>query len=109
MGQEYIKEGITLSEKYKLPQCVRNIMIEHNIKSRLPRTKESAIVMLCDTAVSAVEYLKATMDKKDMSESAIIENALNKRMLSGALNKSGLSIEEFSIVKESLLKIKEKQ
>ncbi len=109
VGQEYIKEGITLSEKYKLPQCVRNIMIEHNIKSRLPRTKESAIVMLCDTAVSAVEYLKATMDKKDMSESAIIENALNKRMLSGALNKSGLSIEEFSIVKESLLKIKEKQ
>ena len=109
VGQEYIKEGIILSEKFKLPQCVRNIMIEHNIKSRLPRTKESAIVMLCDTAVSAVEYLKGTMDKKDMSESTIIENALNKRMLSGALDKSGLTVKEFSIVKESLLKVKEKQ
>ncbi len=108
-GQEYIKEGIKLAEKYKLPKSVRNIMIEHNVKSRMPRTKESAIVMLCDTAVSAVEYLKGTMDKKDMSEASIVENALNKRMMSGTLDKSGLSVEEFSIIKGTLLKVKELQ
>ena len=109
VGQEYIKEGIKLAERYKLPYSVRNIMVEHNVKSRLPRSKESAIVMLCDTAVSAVEYLKGTMDKKDMSEASIIENALNKRISAGALNKSGLTVEEFSVIKETLLKVKERQ
>ncbi len=109
VGQEYVKEGQKLADKYRLPQSVRNIMLEHNVKSRLPRTKEAAIVMLCDTAVSAVEYLKGTMDKKDMSETSIIENALNKRIISGALNKSGLTIEEFATVKAVLLKVKERQ
>ena len=65
--------------------------------------------MMCDTAISAVEYLKGTMDKKDMSEKVIIENALNKRVSSGALHKSGLTIEEFDKIKEVLVKIKEQQ
>ena len=108
-GAEYIKEGLVLADKYKLPQSVKDIMVEHNVKVKLPRTKEAAIVMMCDTAISAVEYLRGTMDKKDVSEKAIIENALNKRINSGTLGKSGLTIEEFDNIKEVLIKIKEKQ
>ncbi len=108
-GNEYIKEGLALAEKYGIPKSVRAIMVEHNVKSRLPRSKEAAIVMLCDTAISAVEYLKGTMDKKDMSEKAIIENALNKRVSTGTLHKSCLTIEEFDKIKEVLIKIKEQQ
>lgn len=108
-GNEYIKEGLALAEKYGIPKSVKAIMVEHNVKSRLPRSKEAAIVMMCDTAISAVEYLKGTMDKKDMSEKAIIENALNKRVSTGALHKSGLTIEEFDKIKEVLIKIKEQQ
>ena len=84
-------------------------MIEHNVKARLPRSKEAAIVMLCDTAISAVEYLRGTMDKKDVSEKTIMENALNKRLTGGTLHMSGLSIEEFDKIKEVLIKIKEQQ
>ena len=108
-GNEYIKEGLALADKHGIPRSVKAIMVEHNVKSRLPRSKEAAIVMLCDTAISAVEYLKGTMDKKDMSEKVIIENALNKRISSGALHKSGLTIEEFDKIKEVLIKIKEQQ
>ncbi|MBQ2745916.1 MAG: HDIG domain-containing protein [Lachnospiraceae bacterium] len=108
-GNEYIKEGLALAEKYGIPKSVKAIMVEHNVKSRLPRSREAAIVMMCDTAISAVEYLKGTMDKKDMSEKVIIENALNKRVSSGALHKSGLTIEEFDKIKEVLVKIKEQQ
>lgn len=108
-GSEYIKEGLILADKHGIPQSVKAIMVEHNVRSRLPRSKEAAIVMLCDTAISAVEYLKGTMDKKDMSEKVIIENALNKRVCSGALHKSGLTIEEFEKIKEVLIKIKEQQ
>lgn len=108
-GAEYIKEGLILAGKYRLPKSVRAIMIEHNVKARLPRSKEAAIVMLCDTAISAVEYLKGTMDKKDMSEKSIIENALNKRLTSGTLHMSSLTLEEFEKIKEVLVKIKEQQ
>lgn len=84
-------------------------MVEHNVKARLPKSKEAAIVMMCDTAISAVEYLKGTMEKKDVSEKSVMENALNKRLNSGSLHMSGLSIEEFDKIKEVLIKIKEQQ
>jgi membrane-associated HD superfamily phosphohydrolase len=65
--------------------------------------------MLSDTVVSTIEYVKGTMDKKDVSEKVLVENAINKRLTSGALNNSGLTIEEFNIIKETLINIKEQQ
>lgn len=109
VGSEYIKEGLALADKYGIPKGVKAIMVEHNVKARLPRSKEAAIVMLCDTALSAVEYLRTTMDNKDVSEKMIMENALNKRLTSGTLSLSGLSIAEFDKIKEVLIKIKEQQ
>ena len=109
VGNEYIKEGLKLAEKYGIPKDIRTIMVEHNVKSRVPKSKEAAIVMLSDTVVSTIEYVKGTMDKKDVSEQVLVENAINKRLTSGALNKSGLSIEEFNIIKETLINIKEQQ
>ena len=108
-GSEYIKEGLKLAEQYGIPKDVRTIMVEHNVKSRTPKSKEAAIVMLSDTVVSTIEYVKGTMDKKDISEQVLVENAINKRLTSGALNKSGLTIEEFNIIKETLVNIKEQQ
>lgn len=108
-GNEYIKEGLKMADKYGLPKDVKTIMVEHNVKSRLPKSKEAAIVMLSDTAVSAIEYVKGTMDKKDISEKSIMENALNKRVITGTLHKSGLTIEEFDKIKEALISIKEHQ
>ena len=109
VGSEYIREGLKLADKYNIPRDVKSIMVEHNVKSRLPKSKEAAIVMLSDTAVSAIEYVKGTMDKKDISERAVMENALNKRLSTGALNKSGLTIEEFNIIRDTLVGIKENQ
>ena len=108
-GSEYIKEGLKLAEKYGIPKDIRTIMVEHNVKSRVPKSKEAAIVMLSDTVVSTIEYVKGTMDKKEISEQVLVENAINKRLTSGALNKSGLTIEEFNIIKETLISIKEQQ
>lgn len=108
-GSEYIKEGLKLAEKYGIPKEIRTIMVEHNVKSRAPKSKEAAIVMLSDTVVSTIEYVKGTMDKKEVSEQVLVENAINKRLTSGALNKSGLTIEEFNIIKETLINIKEQQ
>lgn len=108
-GSEYIKEGLRLADKFGIPKDVKTIMVEHNVKSRLPKSKEAAIVMLSDTAVSAIEYVKGTMDKKDISERAIMENALNKRANTGALKNSGLTMAEFEQIKAALIGVKEQQ
>ncbi len=97
-GANYVHEGIKLANKYKLPHQVKDIIIEHNVKNRLPKSKEAAIVMLADTAVSAVEYLRS--NKKDVDESKAFENAINTRMKSGALNDSGITVGEFVVIKD---------
>lgn len=109
IGNEYIKEGLKLADKFGLPKDVKTIMVEHSVKSRLPKSKEAAIVMLSDTVVSAIEYVKGNMDKKDISERTIMENSLNKRVNTGTLRKSGLTMEEYEIIKEALISIKENQ
>ncbi len=104
-GNNYVHEGVRISNKYKFPTVIRNIIIEHNVKSRLPKSKEAAIVMLADTAVSAVEYLRAN-NKKNVDEAVVFENALITRLKSGTLNDSGLSISEFNKIKETFMNYK---
>lgn len=104
-GNNYIHEGVKIANKYKMPIAIKNIIIEHNVKNRLPRTKEAAIVMLADTAVSAVEYLRNN-NKKNVDETVVFENALMTRLKNGTLNNSGLSISEFNKIKETFMNYK---
>ncbi|NLL92984.1 MAG: HDIG domain-containing protein [Clostridiales bacterium] len=104
---EYVKEGMKLAKKYNIPKDVKDIMIEHNVKMRLPKTKESAIVMMADTAVSATEYIRANKNNKEISEKTIIENALITRLSHDALKQSGLTLEEFYRIKDTFIKSKE--
>ncbi len=105
-SSNYIHEGIKIANKYKMPFQVKQIIMEHNVKNRLPKSKEAAIVMLADTAVSAVEYLRSN-NKKSVDEVAVFENAMMTRMKNGALNESTLTIDEFIKIKEVFIQYKE--
>jgi len=61
-------------------------------------TKEAAIVMLADSVVTSVEYLRET--KKEVSEDTILDHAFATRVNSGILSDSGLSLEELYIIKK---------
>ena len=103
-GTNYVHEGIKIAGRYKLPSEIKNIIIEHNVKNRLPKSKEAAIVMLADTAVSAVEYLRT--NKKNVDEVTVFENSLMTRLKNGALNDSKMTIAEFNIVKDIFMQHK---
>lgn len=107
-GTNYIQEGVKIANRYKFPGKVKNIIIEHNVKSRLPKSKEAAIVMLADTAISAVEYLK-TNNKADIDEKTVFENSLLTRLKTETLKDSGLTINEFYKIKDSFINYKELQ
>ncbi len=103
-GTNYVHEGIKIANRYKLPNQVKNIIIEHNVKNRLPKSKEAAIVMLADTAVSAIEYLRT--NKKAVDEVKVFENSFITRLKNGALNDSGMTVEEFITVKDIFMQHK---
>lgn len=103
-GTNYVHEGIKIAGRYKLPSEIKNIIIEHNVKNRLPKSKEAAIVMLADTAVSAVEYLRS--NKKNVDEVTVFENSLMTRLKNGALNDSKMTISDFNTVKDIFMQHK---
>lgn len=96
-SSDSIKEGLIIANKYGMPREIKSIMVEHDAKHRLPSSKEAALVMLADSVISSIEYLKAT--NKEISEKKIIDNVFNVRLSTGALDKSGLTVGELSKIK----------
>ena len=93
-----VKESLKAANEYGLPKNIKAIIVECSGKYRKPMTKEAAIVMLADSVVTSVEYLRET--KKEVSEDTILDHAFATRVNSGILSDSGLSLEELYIIKK---------
>lgn len=101
-GNDNIKTGLMIANKYGMPREIKAIMVEYDGKHRPPSSKEAALVMLADSVISSIEYLKAS--GKDVSEKKIIDNVFNVRLSTGILDKSGLSVGELSKIKSEFEK-----
>lgn len=101
-GDDNIKTGLIIANKYGMPREIKAIMVEYDGKHRPPSSKEAALVMLADSVISSIEYLKAS--GKDVSEKKIIDNVFNVRLSTGILDKSGLSVGELSKIKSEFEK-----
>lgn len=100
-GKDYIREGLKLANEYGMNRALKAIIVEHNVKYRNPKSKESAIVMLADSVVTSIEHLKR--ENKEVDESKIIENVFRIRIMSDALNESSFTVTEFAMVKQAFL------
>ena len=98
-SDDNIKTGLLIANKYGMPREIKSIMVEYDGKHRLPSSKEAALVMLADSVISSIEYLKAT--DREVSEKKIIDNVFNVRLSTGALDKSGLSVGDLSRIKSA--------
>lgn len=98
---DYVNEGLLICDKYELPDYVKNIIIEHCLKIRNPRSIESAIVMLSDSIINSIEYSKANNQVIDNKK--IIENVLKVRFESGSLDECNMTIVQFNKIKEAFL------
>lgn len=97
-GAKDMKESLKVANEYGIPKNIKSIMVECSGKYRKPMTKEAAIVMLADSVVTSVEYIRNT--KKDIPEEKIIDNAFAARVNNGSLSESGLTLEELCAMKE---------
>lgn len=97
-----LKSALKTANTYGIPRNIKAIMIECSGKYRKPISKESAIVMLADSTVTSVEYVKNT--KSNLSEDKIIENVFATRLNNGSLTHSNLSVEELYRIKQIFMR-----
>lgn len=100
-GSEDIKSHLKIANEYGIPKNIKTILIECSGKYRKPESKEAAIVMLADSTVTSVEYIRNT--KKDIPEEKIIDNVFSTRVNNGSLSNSGISLEELYLIKKVFL------
>lgn len=98
-GKDYILEGLIIAEEHSFPRELSAIIRQHNIKHEKPTSVEAAIVMLTDTAISTIEYIRKTGDKKYTVEK-IIDNIFQMRMDKGNFDESGLSVKDYKVLKD---------
>ncbi|MFH1942491.1 MAG: HDIG domain-containing metalloprotein [bacterium] len=125
----HVKRGLELSEKYKLPLSIKNIIAQHQGTAVMsffyqkavrknggeeareedyrypgprPQTKEAAIVMLADAVEAAARSLK---DPTHSRLKGLIEDLVDGRFKEGQLDESPLTLRDLERIKEAFLMI----
>lgn len=126
----HVKDGIEIAREYALPAVLRQFIETHHGTTLIeyfyneakkqkddkqaavsesefrypgpkPRTKEAAIVMLCDTVESAVRSVKeVTLARIE----AIVHNMAIKRLQDGQFDECDLTLRELSEIEASIAK-----
>ncbi|WFR59976.1 HDIG domain-containing protein [Anaerocolumna sp. AGMB13025] len=110
-NKEYVEEGIKLAEDYLLPDFIKDIIRQHNIKYDKPKSPEAAIVMIAISVIATKEYLEKTEVKSsgDSQEETlvpidkIVDNVFQMRLRRGSLDESGLTLKQYNDLKEFFL------
>ncbi len=123
----HVKDGIELGRKWRLPQAVIDFIPEHHgtmvmeyfyhkaLNSDIntsvkvddfrypgpkPRSKETAILMLADAAEAATRSLAKPTPSRIRE---ITKQIIDKRMLSGEMDESGLTLSDLAKIRESFI------
>ncbi|WP_320674815.1 HDIG domain-containing metalloprotein [Prochlorococcus sp. MIT 1341] len=126
--QAHVDEGLKLAKKYRLPQSVVDFIPAHQgtmkmgyflhlakeknpeipesnfrYKGPLPRSKETAILMLADGCEAALRSLDQNIDDSDASET--VRRIVESRYYDGQLIESGLTRAEIELVIRSFVRV----
>lgn len=96
----YVEEGILLGLEHKFPSQVTRLIEEHNIKHKVPTSKEAAVLMLTDSVVFMKEQIKKNPEKYSKLPLEYLKGIFKMRYESGALDQSGLTIQELRVIEK---------
>ena len=125
----HAKEGVDLARREKLPRIVVDAIREHHGTTVMayfyqkaleydshdsvniddfrypgprPRSKETALIMLADSAEAAVRSLEGPTAPKIR---AIVQKIIEARMSDGELDDSGLTLNDIAVVREKFIQL----
>ena len=123
-------DGVALSKKYKIPESIKDIMVEHHgttlvkyfylneknksanpdeikeddfrYKGRIPKTKESAIIMIADAVEATVRSLK---EKSRENIYKTIDSIIKSRLEEGQFDDAPITLSELSKIREAIYNV----
>jgi len=127
--RNHVAEGIALARKYRIPQPVIDIIMQHHGDSLIryfyekasrenvepdkqtfqypgprPQSKEAVLVMLADIVESTTKA-KTIENEDDIAR--IIDNAINRLIKEGQLDEAPITLKDLYTVKESFIPVLE--
>lgn len=102
-GEPFIQNGVELAQMNLFPDEVIKILSEYNGIEALPSTPESAIVHLIDALVLRFEQFEHASGN-NWNRELLIYQTMNEKSSSGIYDKSGLSINQYTKIKEFLVR-----
>ncbi len=126
----HTQDGVALAKAYRLPQEIQRIIAEHHgntpvmyfyhkavtnangkhvdisnfrYDGNLPSTKESAIIMLCDTIEAAIRSKNGTTNIDDMEE--YILKLIRGKLADGQLNNAPLTLSDFDKITNACITV----
>ena len=90
--------------KYEcFPEKVINIISEYNGEKKLPSSKESALINMTDTLIDKMEHIK-NVKENSLDFEMLIYQTLNDFSITNKLDASGMSVHQFLLVRDYLVK-----
>jgi cyclic-di-AMP phosphodiesterase PgpH len=125
--KNHVSEGATLARKYKIPQPVIDIIMQHHGNSKIryfydqaekmklpanaenyqypgprPQSKEAALVMIADVVESTTKA-KTITSEKDIEK--IIDDTISRLISEQQFNEAPITMKDLAVIKDSMLPV----
>ncbi|MCR4566651.1 MAG: hypothetical protein K5769_01260 [Pseudobutyrivibrio sp.] len=104
VGEPMIDNALKLANDYCFPNDVIQILAEYGGVVYLPSTKESAIVHMVDAVTTKVELFDSDSMSSNWNQNMVIYQTINELSQKGFYDNSGLTMNQFLIIREILAK-----
>ncbi len=101
-GEPMIDNALKIANDRCLPGDVIQILAEYGAIIYLPSTKESAIVHMVDSVVTKVELFDSDSMRSTWNQNMVIYQTINELSQKGYYDNSGLTMNQYLIIREIL-------
>lgn len=103
-GRNTLDNTLAVAKQEGFPELLIHVLKEHTVNGDKPTTKEAALLLLTDNICGMCEYLKKTQEGKILVVK-VIDKALALRISKEDLSQSGLTVKEFSIIRNAMTEL----
>jgi len=103
-GEPVVDNSLKIAYDYCFPETVINILEEYDAINRIPQSKESAIIHMANQCLIKAEMLRAKKLSSNWNQDMVIYQTLNELSATGIYDDSGISMNQFLIVRDILVK-----
>ena len=103
-GEPVIDNAVKIANNHCFPEDVIKVLSEYGGIVSLPSTKESAIVHMVDSVVTKIELFDSDSMSSTWNQNMVIYQTINELSQKGYYDNSGLTMNQFLVIRERLTK-----